>query len=228
MAIVRVQSALAQGTGVPTVTLPGASTSGNFLLYYHVFGNAVQPIVDSPAYNAASAGTGAGQSFISSPSFELYSTYFRNITGTGTATVSGPTPSAGSPPWMAGLIEYSGIKLTDTILDRVSSTIFLGTSPRNSGATAVTLQAEEVAIGASVLMASAITATPSAPYTSIGTVTNVPAGFTLTLADLILAATGAQTYEITYTSSLEGGVGVSTWRGGAGARIDFLPLLGVS
>lgn len=228
MPISRVQSALANGSGIPSVTLPGASTSGNFLLYYHVFLGPSVAIIDSPVYNAASAGTGAGQSYINGLSFELYSTYFRNITGTGTATVSGPTPSAGTPNWMAGLIEYSGVKTTDPIYDRFASLTFNAASPQNSTATLATNQASEVAVGSSVLMSSAFQAVPGAPYNSIGTTTSIAGGATLTLADLILSAIGTQIYGITYASSVIGGVGVATFRAQDSGRVNFLPLLGVS
>lgn len=226
MPIVRVQSAFNSGSdGNPTVTLPGPTSAGNFL--YFIVANVGSSIfTGSPVYTGGQLPE-TGNVYINGGAFSCRQYYFYNISAATPATVSGLVLG---PEWIAGLVEYSGIRTFIPVWDRNSSSLFIGTSPRNSGFTPVTIQAEEVAIGSSVLLSAVDTAVPTAPYTAIGTRTNVAGGFTLTLADLLLAATGSQNYHITYTSSLVGGVDVTTWRGSgaSGALDDFSTLLGVS
>lgn len=209
MAIARVQSAFAQGSSSnPAVTLPGASTSGNLLVFVYCWAGSLA-IADDPTYNAASSGAAPGIQVTSTIS--LYQYYFYNITGTGTPTVThgGVAPSA----WAACLIEYSGARTTATVYDVGSSDTFTTeSSPQNSGNTSVTVQSKEVAIGAVAVQSNSLSITNDATYTSVGNQAHSVAALKLQVADKILSSKAAQSFGITYTGTATGTIQVATYK----------------
>ena len=220
MAIVRVQSVFNSGSGTaPSVSFASPTTTGNFLYFAYGYGGNVS-LADSPIYNDTSGLSGDGPSY-TSLSCSLFSYFFGNITGRSGATI---THASTAGTWVAVGIEYSSVRTSATILDVSSTDSFSAeASPQSSGTTGTTVQAREVAIGATLVTDNTLTITNDADFTSVGNQTNT--GLKLQVADRIRSVIGTEEFGITYTGNATGVIGVSLWKDqNAGSGLIYLPL----